>query len=113
MNQPRSDLRVHRSHRKETVGDRPKRLAQPMTIGEPREADGRYRGPRLLRGDEALDRLPERRLQRRPCPSLPLEPLEVVVAWTDGLAQQALGVLLRLARQQPAVADQVAEGRDH
>ena len=60
VDQPRRELRAHRAHREEPVGDGAERLAQPVGVGEAGDADRREPGAGLDLVDERLDRRPER-----------------------------------------------------
>ena len=64
-------------------------------VGEPGDADRRQPGARLDPVDERLDRLPERRAQRRARAALAVAPLEVVVALAEPRPHG--GLRLRLA----------------
>ena len=69
---------------------------------KPARQDGATRAGLEL-GDERLDRVPQRRLERRARAALRLEPLELPVALAEHGADRPLGLGLRLAREQAAV----------
>ena len=70
---------------------------------KPAQATGAGTRAGLDLGDELLDRLPQRRLERRAGAAAALDPLEVVVALPEHRAQLRLDLGLRLAGQQAAV----------
>ena len=88
VDQPRGELGAHRPQREEAVGDRAERLAQPVRVGEPGDADRRQPRARLDLGDERLDRRPERRAELRARAALAVAPLELVVALAEPRPQR-------------------------
>src|ERR671923_319694 len=112
VDKPGCELGLHRSHREEPVGDGPERLAQPMAVREAGEQERDDLRLRLLLGDERLDDVPQRRVERRARPALALDPLEVVVAVPEELADERLDLRLRALRKDPAVDDDLALRRD-
>ena len=69
VDEARGQLDVHRPQREEPVRGRPERLAQVVAVGEPGAADRRERRSRLELVDPALERAPERRVERRARPA--------------------------------------------
>ena len=104
MDQLRGEIGRHRARREEAVRDGAERLAEPVAVREAGEQIGNRAGAGLAGRDERLDRLPERRVQRRARSALRLEELQVVL---DVAAEHRAGFRLDvrrvLARQQPAV----------
>src|SRR5215218_2662897 len=113
MNQIRGELRLHRAHREEAVGDGAERVTYPMAVREAGEEQ--WHGLRLgldLR-DERLDEVPERRLDRRASPTLRLDPLEVVIGAPEVVGDLRLHLPLRVSRKNPAVDGDLTAIRDH
>ena len=79
VDQPRRQLGLHRLQREEAVRDRAERLAEPVRVGEAGAAERRELRARLGRLDPAGDRVPERRVERRPRPAEALDRLQLVV----------------------------------
>ncbi len=113
VDEPRGELAVHRLLREEAVRDGAERLAHPVRVGEAGADERREAGSRLELVDPALERRPERRLQRRARAAVALEPLELVVARPDRGTHERIDVLGRHARRQPAVDRHDAGRRDH
>ena len=116
--------RIHRAHREEAVRDGAERLAQPVAVGEPGDADGASRRPGLDLRDERLDRVPERRLERRARPAAaPRSTRSRSRPRRGARAAAASTSAWRLAREEAAVDDDLAdapgsrsaarEARDH
>src|SRR5919204_118715 len=61
----------------------------------------------------AAHRLPQRRVQLGARSSLPVAPVELVVAVAEPQTKLLLGLRLSLTRKQAAVDRDLAEGRDH
>src|SRR5438874_10730370 len=79
VDQPGSQIVVHRPGGEEAVGDGAEGLAQPVTVREPQATDRHRARFRLDAFDERLDRAPQRRLDRRARPALALEPLQLPI----------------------------------
>src|SRR5437764_389976 len=113
MNEPGGELRVHRTHREESVRDGPEGIPQPVAVRESGQALWNQSRLGLELFDERFDRVPERGLERRSRPTLPLDPLELVVAGVERAADLGLRLGLGLARKETTVDDHLAERRDH
>src|SRR5918999_4938025 len=86
VNQARGDLDVHRARREEAVGDRSECLAEPVAVRETGDADWHGHRARLRLAHPGIDRLPERRLDRRAGSAVRLEHLELVVPLAEYVA---------------------------
>src|SRR6188768_4028575 len=113
VDQPRGQLRVHRLHREEAVRDGAERVAYPVAVREPGHADRQNRRLGLDLRDEALDRVPKRGSELAARSAAALDPIEVVVALAQHLAEDGLDVRLGLAGKQAAVDIDLAAVRDH
>ena len=113
VDEPRCELRIHVAQREEAVRDGPERVAHPVAVREAAEADRCEPRLGLRLGHPTRNRVPERPFHRRARPALALEPLELVVALAEELANDLLRLGLRLAGQQPAVDGHLAERRNH
>ena len=81
---------------------------------KPATADRHRARAGLALGDERLDRVPERRVERRARAALRLEELELVLdVAAEHRADHRLDPVRVLARQQPAVDGDLAERRNH
>src|SRR5687767_15553870 len=109
MNEPRGDLRLHRPHREEAVRDRTEGGADEMAVGEAWEDDRSDPRPGLLGRDEALDRGPERRVERRAGAADALDPLDLVIVLAQALADCPLGLFLSLSRQKSTITHDFAD----
>src|ERR671936_978598 len=103
VDQTRSQLGVHRTHREEAVRDGPERVAKPVAVREARDDEGHDPCGRFQLCDERLDRVPERRLSGRARPALRLDPLEVVVALAEHGPDHGLHVVGGIAREETAM----------
>ena len=109
MDEPRGDLDVLRARREEAVRDSAERLAKPVAVGEPGDADRQRARAGLGAFHERLDGVPERRLHRRARPAVRLDRLELVVTVAEHLADDRLRLRRRLAGQQTRVDRDVAD----
>ena len=93
---------------KKPYDDRAERLAKEVAVREAGQQDRNELGAASSSCDERLDRLPERRVERRTGAAGSLEPFELVAAVAERFANERLEVGLRLTGKQPAVADDLA-----
>ena len=113
VDEPRGQLGVHRPHGEEAVGDRAEGLAQEVAVGEARRDDRDDAGVRIGLGDEGLDRLPERRRERRAGAADGLDPLQVVGVLAERSADRRLDVRRASRPEGAGSRRRPRRGRDH
>src|ERR671922_2457332 len=78
VDQAHCELRVHGTHRKETVCDGVECVSQPVTIREAGYEDRRSPRAGLDLRDELGDRVPQGSPNRRTGPAMRFQPLELI-----------------------------------
>ena len=99
-------------HGEEAVRNRPERLAHAVAVREAGEDEGSEHGPGSSAWTKLSIALQSGVSSGEARSADGLEPIELVRVLAKRCAERGLGLLLRLAGQEPAVADDLAERGD-